>query len=42
MEEAQNAPTPAIIFSLYYNGDFVTTDIIVCMDNRFDKIIGKL
>ena len=41
MEEAQSAPTPATIFSLFLDGKFVTTDISVCMDNRFDKIVGK-
>lgn len=41
MEDAQNAPTPATIFSLFYNGKFITTDIGVCMDSRFDKIIEK-
>ncbi len=41
MEKAQSAPTPATIFSLFLNGKFVTTDISVCMDSRFDKIIGK-
>jgi GNAT superfamily N-acetyltransferase len=40
-QEAQNAPTPASLFSLYCNGRFVTTDISVCMDSRFDKIMGK-
>lgn len=41
MEQAQSSPTPATIFSLFYNGKFVTTDIGVCMDSRFDKIVGK-
>lgn len=41
MEQAQSAPTPATIFSLFYNGRFVTTDISVCMDSRFDKILEK-
>jgi len=41
MEQAQAAPTPATIFSLFMDGKFVTTDISVCMDSRFDKIIGK-
>lgn len=41
MEKAQAAPTPATIFSLFYNGDFVTTDLSVCMDSRFDKVTGK-
>ncbi len=42
MEQAQKAPTPATIFSLFLDGKFVTTDISACMDSRFDKIIGKL
>jgi len=41
MEQAQSAPTPATIFSLFLGGKFVTTDISVCMDSRFDKIVGK-
>jgi GNAT superfamily N-acetyltransferase len=39
MEKAQSAPTPATIFSLFYKGRFVTTDLSVCMDSRFDKIV---
>ena len=39
MEEAQSSPTPATIFSLFYNGKFITTDISVCLDSRFDKIL---
>ncbi len=41
MEQAQSAPSPATIFSLFYNGKFVTTDISVCMDSRFDKAISN-
>jgi len=41
MKKAQSAPTPATIFSLFIDGKFVTTDISVCMDSRFDKIIEK-
>jgi len=41
MEQAQTAPTPATIFSLFYNGKFVTTDISACMDSRFDKFINN-
>ena len=41
MEEAQSAPTPATIFSLFNDGKFVTTDISVCMDSRFDIVVGK-
>lgn len=40
-EAAQNAPTPATIFSLFVNDRFVTTDLSVCMDSRFDKILEK-
>ena len=40
MEQAQAAPTPATIFSLFYEGKFVTTDISACMDSRFDKAIA--
>ena len=36
MEEAQLSPTPATIFSLYYNGKMVTTDISACLDSRLD------
>ena len=42
MKEAQSAPTPAPIFSLFRDGKFITTDVSVCMDSRFDKIVGKL
>ena len=41
IEQAQLAPTPATIFSLYYNGKFVTTDLSVCLDSRFDKVMGS-
>lgn len=41
MEKAQSAPTPATIFSLFYNGKFITTDLTSCMDSRFDKVIEK-
>lgn len=39
MQQAQDSPTPATIFSLFYNGKFITTDLSVCMDSRFDKVI---
>ncbi len=39
--QAQLAPTPATIFSLFLNGKFVTTDLSVCLDSRFDKVMGK-
>jgi len=42
VEQAQSSPSPATIFSLFSNGKFVTTDLSICLDNRFDKVIGKL
>jgi len=39
LEEAQNAPTPATVFSLFYDGKFITTDLSVCFDSRFDKVL---
>ena len=36
--QAQAAPTPATIFSLFHKGKFITTDISVSMDSRFDKL----
>lgn len=41
MEQSQNAPSPATIFSLFYKGKFVTTDLSACMDSRFDKVLKK-
>lgn len=40
-EKAQAAPTPATIFSLFYNGKFITTDLSICMDSRFDATMAK-
>ncbi len=42
MEQAQSAPSPATIFSLFYKGKFMTTDISVCMDSRYDKVMDKI
>lgn len=39
IEQAKEAPSPATIFSLFYNGKFITTDISSCLDSRFDKIV---
>lgn len=41
LKQAQSSPAPATIFSLFYNGKFMTTDIGCCLDSRFDKIIKK-
>ncbi|MDR2123304.1 MAG: GNAT family N-acetyltransferase [Flavobacteriaceae bacterium] len=39
LEKAQLCPSPGTVFSLFYNGKFVTTDVSCCMDSRFDKIV---
>lgn len=39
LEQAQSAPTPATIFSLFYKGEFITTDVSVCLEKRFEKMI---
>ena len=36
-EEAQNAPTPFTMFSLFYNGEFVTHEIL--SEKKFEKIL---
>lgn len=41
-KEAQKAPSPATIFSLFFNGKFITTDISACLDSRFDKIVNNI
>ena len=41
LEQARNVPCPATIFSLFYKGKFLTTDLSVCLDNRFDKLWEK-
>ncbi len=41
MDKARSAPSPATIFSLFKDGKFVTTDISVCLDSRFDKIVNS-
>lgn len=38
-EQAQNAPTPATIFSLFYKGRFVTTDLSICTGSKFMKLL---
>lgn len=40
MEQAQSAPTPATIFSIFYNGKFVTTDISTCTEAKFVKMLN--
>lgn len=41
MEQAQAVPSPATIFSLFFKGKFVTTDLSVCTESRFDKILKR-
>lgn len=42
LEKAKSSPSPATIFSLFLDGKFMTTDLSVCMDSRFDKVIDKI
>ncbi len=39
VKDAQNSPAPSSIFSLFYNGKFLTTDMSVCLESKFNKII---
>ena len=39
LEQAQAAPPPATIFTLFHNGQFVTTDLSVCLEKRFEKAV---
>lgn len=38
-EMAQNVPTPATLFSLFKDGVFLTSDMSVCLDGKFEKIV---
>ncbi|MDR3253146.1 MAG: YoaP domain-containing protein [Tannerella sp.] len=42
-KDRDSTPMSANIFSLFnnYNGKFVTTDINVCVDSRFDKGVKR-
>lgn len=40
IEQAQNVPTPATIFSVFHNGQFLTTDISICTASKFSKMLG--
>lgn len=39
MAESQAAPTPATIFSVFYNGLFLTTDMSICTESGFAKYL---
>lgn len=38
-EQAQNAPAPFTSYSLFYNGDFITNDIL--SDKKFEKLLKE-
>lgn len=38
-EQAQNAPAPFTSYSLFYNGDFITNDIL--SDKKFEKLLEE-
>ncbi|WP_353095203.1 YoaP domain-containing protein [Tissierella praeacuta] len=38
-EEAQNAPSPFTTYSLFYNGEFITNEIL--SEKKFEKILGE-
>jgi hypothetical protein len=38
-EEAQNAPAPFTSYSLFYNGEFITNEIL--SDKKFEKLLGE-
>ena len=40
MKQAQEAPIPATIFSAFYNGKFLTTDMSICTKSKFTKMLG--
>ena len=39
VKDGQNSPAPSSIFSLFYDGKFLTTDVSVCLESKFNKII---
>lgn len=41
MEQAQACPSPATIFSAFYNGKFLTTDMSICTESKFQKMFQK-
>ncbi|WP_373811001.1 N-acetyltransferase [Porphyromonas macacae] len=42
MDQAQSSPTPATIFSAFYNGRFLTTDMSICTESRFNKFLKEI
>lgn len=41
MEQAQACPSPATIFSAFYKGKFLTTDMSICTKSKFQKMFQK-
>lgn len=41
VQAAQKCPTPATIFSMYYNQNFITTDISYCASDKLLKLINQ-
>ncbi len=41
-EEAQNSHAPSTIFSLFYQGKFLTTDLSTCIESKLDKVLKTL
>lgn len=41
MEQAEACPSPATIFSAFYNGKFITTDMSICTESKFKKMFQK-
>lgn len=39
-EKAQNAPTPITTYALFYNGEYVTNDVM--NEKKFLKLVVKL
>lgn len=39
LEEAKNCPSPATIFSAFYEGKFLTNDMSICLEKNFEKIV---
>lgn len=39
LKEAKNCPSPATIFSAFYEGKFLTNDMSICLEKNFEKIV---
>ena len=40
MGQAQSSPTPATLFSVFYKGKFLTTDLSFCVESKFSKLLS--